>query len=102
MRETWIQAVVCEDIDNHGLPRQGGVQAGPATVLVLAFVQMHCQLTGEDNGLRLVVVDQGHRHLIGVGHGLAGERSNPPKVSFKDPSPSMILLSSANAASGSR
>jgi hypothetical protein len=66
-------------LDNHGFTGQGRVQAGAQAALVLPFVEMHRQLTGEDNRLRLVPVNQGHRYFIGVGDGVAGQRSNPSK-----------------------
>src|SRR5829696_2350292 len=63
---------------------------------------MHCQLTGEDNGLRLSWSTKVTDTSSVSGTVSRASAAIRPRVSFKDPSPSMILLSSANAASGSR
>jgi hypothetical protein len=49
--------VVVGHLDHHGFTGQGRVQAGAQAALVLPFVEMHRQLAGEDNRLRLVAVN---------------------------------------------
>ena len=75
MSEIRIQAVI-GDIDDYRLTTQSGVQTRTHAILVLTFVEMHSQLTGEDRRLGLFAVNQGDRYLIDLGDGVASQRSN--------------------------